>query len=556
MNQAAEAFLNDIWSHITAIYDKESQRISEFKDRSRLQAGVYDYLRVAWRKGKFNWAQGKIHIDIYEPFSWSDSSYKFEAGTYIVELTDEILIHDFFPALCDRMDKLFQSDDYGPNFFDYRFEIVFEFEWEQSKLYHSQSQCLLNEEKLQGLKQTLDIFIDTKILSELPVLPKENDGSFFARHLMNPDLMEQRQEVIEPLIRRLSDKLRPNRERSDKWTYQYTSAFKNWAEERFLDQYFDRSGNFGLDWVLKNETERNELNVQELDFFIYAALQIGPKEPDIREKYLKLAVELGSKQAANYLKQGSGLFESVYNSNLIQGKANDIIQTIEIRIVSEEEAAYREALDFISNLLRQGFPKGYNLKLKSKEKHYLPLKELAKSGHHRFFANAVRYPALFPQLAAYAELAMEEFAWYQDVEPSEKSVMPGTYAVFGLGLYSDAYFPLVQRYMELVDEEHQSAQDRYAEAFIEAHGVTAEHMPVLVSILLGGNQSAKPVKNIAIDTPELGDALIRELETIEDYEREVVIYRIFGSNKKLAQAAKKESSPLKEQLDQLLELLG
>ncbi|UHA73439.1 DUF6138 family protein [Paenibacillus sp. 481] len=554
MNQAAEAFLNDIWCQITAIYEKESQRINELQDRSRLQAGVKDYLKVAWKKGKFNWAQGKIHIDVYEPFSWSDSSYTYEAGTYIVELTEEILMHEFFPALCDRMNKLFRSDDYGSHFFDYQFELVFEFEWEQSKLRHAQS--LLNEEKLQGLKQTLDIFIDTKILSDLPVLPHKNDEFFFAHHLMNPELMEQKREVIEPLIQRLSDKLRTNKERSDTWAYYYTSAFKKWAEERFLNQYFERTGLFGSGMVLKNEAERNERYVQELDFFIYAALQVGSKEPDTREKYLKLAAQLGSEQATRYLNEGSGRFENTCKSSLIQASANDIMQTMEIHIVSEEEAAYGEALDFINQLLQQGFPKAYKLKfkLKSKDKHYLPLKKLAKSSLHQFFAHAIRYPALFPQLAAYAELAMEEFAWYPDVEPGEKSVMPGTYAVFGLGIFSDAYFPLVQRYMELVDTEHQSAQDGYAQAFIEAHGLTAAHMPVFVSILLGGGQSAKPIKNIAIDTPELADALLRELATKEDYEREAVLYRIFGSNKKLAQAAKKELPPLKERLEQLLKL--
>ncbi|KKO52852.1 DUF6138 family protein [Paenibacillus sp. DMB20] len=554
MNQAAEAFLNDIWSHVNSIYDKESRRVREIKNQSRLQAGMFDYLGVAWRKGKFNWVQGNIHIDVYEPFSWSDSSYTFEAGAYIEELTDDILAQDFFPALRDRVDALFRSDDYGPRFFDYRLELVFEFEREQSVLRYSQA--LLNEEKLRGLKQTFDNFIDTKIMLELPVLPKENDEFFFARHLMNPDLMEQRQEVIEPLIRRLSDKLRTRKERSDSWAYQYTAAFKDWSEERFLNRFFDRSGNYGLDWVLKEEPECSKPNAQELEFFMFAALKIGPREPDTREKYLKLAVQLGSKRAEDYLKQGSGRFESVYKSSLIQATANDITQTIEIHIGSEEEAAYGEALNFIGNLLDQGFPKGYKLMLKSKEKNFLPLKKLARSGQHQFFANAARYPALFPRLAAYAELAMEEFAWYEDVKPGEKSVMPGTYAVFGLGLYSNVYFPLVRRYMELVDTEHQSAQDGYAEAFIEAHGVTAEHMPTIVSILLGGSESAKPVKNIAIDTPDLADALIRELESKEDYKREAVIYRIFGSSQKLAQAAKRESSPLKERLERLLELLG
>lgn len=87
MNQAAEAFLNEVWTFIQDIYQKENQRINEINDWSPLQAGIKDYLRVAWRKGKFHWANGKIHVDVHEPFSWSDDSYKYDAGSYIEELT-------------------------------------------------------------------------------------------------------------------------------------------------------------------------------------------------------------------------------------------------------------------------------------------------------------------------------------------------------------------------------------------------------------------------------------------------------------------------------------
>lgn len=251
---------------------------------------------------------------------------------------------------------------------------------------------------------------------------------------------------------------------------------------------------------------------------------------------------------------GSGLFASTYLGERVEARNNDVAQTIEIQILSEEEAAYGEALDYIINLLRQGFPKEYNLKLKSSQKYFLPVKKLAKSKLHQFFANALSYPTLFPKLAEYADTAMEEFAWYRDVEPSEKSVMPGTYAVMGLGLYSEAYFPLVCRYMELVDTEHQLVQDGYAEAFIEAHGVKAEHMPVIVSILLGGNEEGRLVKNLTIDRPELAEALFEALKDRENYERELVVCRIFGNVKKLSGAARKAQPPLKEGLEQLLAL--
>ena len=552
MNHAVEAFLNDVWKEVTSIYAKESKRLNEFKDQRSLQAGVKDYLRVAWRKGKFTWAEGKIHIDDYKRSSWRDSSYKVKADTYITELTDELLTEEFFPALCERVERLFRSEEQGAHFFDYKFEVELEFEWEQSKL--SLNQQFINEPKLSQLKQTLEQFIQTKVLSDPPVQPAEDDYFFFASHLVNPDLMKQKVEEIDPLIRRLSDKLNTNQERKTYWIGRYTSAFKSWAQDRFLPQHFNQTDDYWCKWVLKEEASHSSVDAEEMDFFLYAAVQIGFTEPDTRLKYLELAVQLGSKQAADYLKIGSGKFASTYRGERVEARNNDVTQTIDIRILSEEEAAYGEALDYIIDLLRQGFPKEYNLKLKSSQKHVLPFKKLAKSKLHRFFANALSYPALFPKVAEYADKAMEEFAWYSDVEPSEKSAMPGTYAVLGLGLYSEDYFPLVCRYMGLVDTEHQMVQDGYPQAFIEAHGVKAEHMPVIVSVLLAGIDEGTKVKNLTIDRSELAEALIEALQDKESYQCEMVVCRIFGSVKKLEGAARKAESPLKERLEQLLAL--
>ncbi|MCM3340680.1 DUF6138 family protein [Paenibacillus sp. MER TA 81-3] len=552
MNHAVEAFLNDVWKEVTSIYAKESKRIKEFKEHSRLQAGVMDYLRVAWRKGKFTWANGSIRIDIHEPYSWSDSSYKVEAGSYLTELTNELLIEEFFPALCERVERLFRSEELGVYFFDYKFKVVLEFEWEHSLL--SLNQQVINKPKLSQLKQTLEQFIQTKVLSEPPVVPAEKDYFFFASHLVNPDLMKQNAGEIDPLIRRLSDKLTTNQERKSYWIGRYTWAFKSWAEDHFLPQHFNQTDDYSDKWVLKEEASHPSEDAEEMEFFLYASVQIGFNEPDTRLKYLELAVQLGSKRAADYLKIGSGKFASTYQGERVEARNNDVTQTIDIRILSEEEAAYGEALDYIIDLLRKGFPKGYTLKLKSSQKHVLPYKKLAKSKLHRFFANALSYPALFTKVAEYADTAMEEFAWYSDVEPSEKSAMPGTYAVLGLGLYSEDYFSLVCRYMGMVDTEHQMVQDGYPQAFIEAHGVKAEHMQVIVSMLLAGIDEGTKVKNLTIDRPELAEALIEALQDKESYQCEMVVCRVFGSVKKLEGAARKAEAPLKERLEQLLAL--
>lgn len=105
--------------------------------------------------------------------------------------------------------------------------------------------------------------------------------------------------------------------------------------------------------------------------------------------------------------------------------------------------------------------------------------------------------------------------------------------------------------MTLVDSEHQSVQDSYGEAFIEAHGLSVELIPVFVGILLGANESAKPLKGIENMEVELLKALVQELETKESYEREFLLYRIFGGAKKLAQRIKQETSERKEVLEKL-----
>lgn len=71
----------------------------------------------------------------------------------------------------------FLSDKLGPRFFDYRFQIVLSFEMEDEDL----TLCvhLVNEEKLNELRKSLQKFITSKIMSDLPVLPSVDDQFSF-----------------------------------------------------------------------------------------------------------------------------------------------------------------------------------------------------------------------------------------------------------------------------------------------------------------------------------------------------------------------------------------
>lgn len=548
MEAAVQSFLDDVWDMLMTIYNKESKRINEFTTRRPLQAGVRDYLQVAWR-------EGKINIDIDEPFDWTDSSYKIEAGPYVAELTEDLIRTELYPALRMRMKALFLSDTLGPRFFDYQFQIVLSIEMEDKviKIFDQ----LVNNEKLDQLRQSLKKFITSKIMSDLPILPSVDEEFFFSRHLINPDLIQQKEETVDPLIERLSGKLSSNKKRLSEWIGQYTLALDDWVQNIYLPQYFNRAGSYGMDWILNEDITPLSPNADQLSFFVYCALQIGKKRPEAREQYLKLAAQLGSKQAEDYIRWGSGKFAPAYKGTYAEIQNNDVTQTIEVRILVEEEAAYGEVLDHIAELLQNGFPKEYTLMLKSKQKNYLPLKKMAKSDLHRFFAGALTYPALYPKLEAYADIAMEPYAWYKDTEPSEKSVMPGTYAVLGLGLYSRDYFSLVSRYMKMVDTEHQMIQGGYAQVFIDTHGVEPELMPVLIDILLAGSDEARPVKNFLIDRVELAQALLSELLTKKIVERELVLYRIFGSIERLKKASMSEQTKpeLKDRFAELLALV-
>lgn len=549
MDAAVRRFLDDVWDKLMTIYSKESKRIDEFVSHRPLQAGVMDYLQVAWRGGK-------IHIDIDEPLDWTDSSYKIEAGPYIAELTEERIRTELYPSLRKEVEELFLSDKLGARFFDYRFQIVLSVEMKEEDIQICDQ--LVNNEKLNQLRQSLQKFINSKIMADLPVLPSVDDQFFFSRHLVNPDLIEQKEDTVDSLIGRLSAKLSSNKERLNEWIGQYTSAMDDWIQNVYLPRYFNRADSYAIDWIPKENIDLINMDAKQRSFFVYTALQIGKKRPDTREQYLKLAVQLGSKQAEDYIRRGSGKFAPVYKGTYAEIHNNDVTQTIEVRILAEEEAAYGEVLDHITELLQKGFPKEYSMKLKSKQKSYLPLKKMAKSGLHRFFAEALTYPALYPKLEAYANIAMEPYAWYKDTEPSEKSVMPGTYAVLGLGLYSRDYFPLVSRYMEMIDTEHQMIQDGYAQVFIDTHGMEPELMPVLIDILLAGNDEARPMKNFFINRIELAEALLQELLSKEIYERELVLYRIFGSLEKLKKAAtSKQTKPeLKPMYAKLLALVS
>ena len=187
-------------------------------------------------------------------------------------------------------------------------------------------------------------------------------------------------------------------------------------------------------------------------------------------------------------------------------------------------------MDFIINLLVNGFPHSYAIKFSSKsEKEFLNIKGLAKSSTHRFFRRILNFPELYDKLEIYAKTAMKEFEWYQDVEEGEKSLLPGSYAVFGLGLYDEKYFSLIEEYYSKLDDEHQLAHQYFIETLIDKYGVTEKSLSIIFEGFLSG-QFDKVFKNLAklMKDEENKKLLIKELENFDKYEKETILYSIWG----------------------------
>ena len=198
--------------------------------------------------------------------------------------------------------------------------------------------------------------------------------------------------------------------------------------------------------------------------------------------------------------------------------ANDAFAAIRITAKDSTEECYGEILDYLCAVLeREEFPRSYSVEFRGKEKLYLPIPGLPKKGVNQLFTCAVQYPSLHPAMERYARLAMREFEWYQNLA-DEACAMPGTFAVFALGLEGEPWVPLVCDYLDLCDDEHSSLQEKFIHTFFKKYGFTAQTMPVLVHGVqsMQGMKPAKEFRTLIANEESL-DALLEIKAHLEYY---------------------------------------
>ena len=193
----------------------------------------------------------------------------------------------------------------------------------------------------------------------------------------------------------------------------------------------------------------------------------------------------------------------------LTASANDAFATIRITAKDSTEECYDEALDYLCAVLEQEeFPRSYSVEFRGKEKLYLPIPGLPKKGVNQLFACAVQHPNLHPAIERYARLAMREYEWYQNLA-DEACAMPGSFAVFALGLEGEQWAPLVAEYLDLCDDEHSSLQAKFLHALIRKFGFQPWTLGVLVQGTLS-MQWLEPAKEFSrlIAIAESLDALL------------------------------------------------
>ena len=201
------------------------------------------------------------------------------------------------------------------------------------------------------------------------------------------------------------------------------------------------------------------------------------------DHYLGLVSQLRPEMVKHLKKHGSGKLPKDIQARKtahFSATTNDAFATIRISAKDATEACFAEILDYLCEVLEQSdFPRSFSVEYRGKDKRYLPIPGLPKKGINQLFACAVQYPNLHPMIERYARLAMQEYEYYQNIA-EEYCAMPGTFAVFALGLERLQWRTLVCDYLDLCDDEHSSLQEKFIHTFFKKYGFTVETMPVLV----------------------------------------------------------------------------
>lgn len=500
------------------------------RSKSPLQDGRHDYLRLRVRLG---------HIEFSDyVFDWAPDDCQYRAP---FPAADELTADTFAPlakALAAHVQSRFH-DPGNPDDFAHALHLVLELcgqDGAPGNIIARHEWHFADAARKAALQKRIQRYLGHILRAQRPI-KNDEDAILLARHLCNFPLMGYGETGLLALDDDLLH-LHTRRKNSDgNLTHWMILELQNWRKA-FLARYGTlRQEYFSEDYTPHPELDPASIDATALALFVriaYWRIAYGDDHGNGKADLQLAAKTFACATAAQYLQHGSGLLPqnlSRYRDDALDCHANDVLATATIRILEENASAYQHALHWLIRLLDHGFPRHYAITLHSKaKKTFLPLKGLAKSATHRFFAQAAQYPQTHEALAAYARAAIHEHAWYQDISPGEKSLMPGSYAVFALALADPRHFPLLDHYLNTIDREHQRAHRDFVRAFIDQYGVNASTLPLILKAIRSAPWD-KPFKNLAkaLQHPDTETLLTQALAPLDACDREETARLIWGS---------------------------
>ena len=533
-----ENIIKEILPGVAATFDELDLPKKPY-GRNELWEGITDYFKIKQRKNKI-----EFHNNEEEYTCPSITIKDFD------QLPDDLIDNELLPALEEQLTQMFFNPEL---YYRFQYKLTLVFDFLSATGHHARKQVRLEHpERKAELKERLDTYVQ-KVIYEATQKMKEKELHTFFDKLFDFELTGYSEDKVIEILNKGITLIDPKWKKTLKeyqWCLLYHS--NKWKKEVFMPLYYKIKGeDWSKEYTLKEGLQAKDIDNAKLNLFVAQALwHIKHKEYSWDVKFAcedleRAAKELGSKRAAMYLKEGTGILPNElihYKDSEVECDANDVFAEISVKIKQESATAYDKALDFIIALLNADFPASYYIKFSSKApKQFLDIKGIAKSPTHRFFAQALQYEELRPKLVTYAEVAMKEFQWYNDVEEGEKSCMPGSYVVFGLGLIEEAYFPLVTKYFELLDDEHQMVHKYFVSALIDRYGVNEKSLPLICQGITSA-QFDMVFKNLEkeMEKPENKELLTKFLKEKEaffiankepgfyKYYEEDIYYAIYG----------------------------
>lgn len=429
MGNNTQLLVDYIKSVVQTCEDADRKILAEKKEgyKCQMKEGFSSSFRFTYLDGLYGSNEVKGHFEYYDTGLGVLRNFKHETNdlpfSSLSFLTKEVYENEVVPALTSWLEEKIQNEPFG-GLYGANFGLSLLI-GDTGKEYVRHSIYISDPKRKNTQREMVRSLVQDKVYETMEVKSKEYNSVIKDILRLIPTLFgELPTDILKDAIVTISKKYKE----ADSWyfsnavQYPLTGACNNVLLKEGVNEYGRKA------WILTDEDIKDE----QLDFLCWIGLQIIRYADDSNmrnngEDILNKISQKGFTKAKDYLKFGTGEIDKKYThlkTKKFEAIANDIKRIIEFKVKEEDAESYGEMLDFIINLLNQGFPSDYQIKINSKLKNYIPVSGInKKSKNNLFFGNAATFPELWAKMAEYVRMIFNEFTYYSDAS-DEEAVMP------------------------------------------------------------------------------------------------------------------------------------